>query len=52
MTITRTWFRFICMRCAHEFQTDRIARECFKCRTAQRDAFPEGPSEVIELSGT
>ncbi|WP_052620235.1 hypothetical protein, partial [Mycobacteroides abscessus] len=52
MTTSRTWFRFHCMRCAREFQTDRIAHECFKCRTAQRDAFPEGPAEVIELSST
>lgn len=52
MTTTRAWFRFTCMRCARWFQTDRIARECFKCRTAQREAFPDGPIEVIELSGT
>ncbi len=52
MTTARAWFRFVCMRCAREFQSDRIARECFKCRTAQQDAFPHGPIEVIELSGT
>lgn len=52
MTIPRTWFRFHCMRCACEFQADRIAHECFKCRSAQRDAFPHGPIEVVELSGT
>lgn len=52
MTRARTRFRFICMRCAREFQSDHIARECFKCRAAQRDAFPHGPTEVIESSGT
>lgn len=52
MTTTRTWFRFHCMRCAREFQADRIAHECFKRRSGRRDAFPVGPTEVIELSGT
>ncbi len=51
MTTTRAWFRFICMRCACEFQTDRITRECFKCRKAQRDAFPYAAIEVGEASG-